>query len=634
MRRSFWLHVVFCTLGILTLWVALEAWGVLRVTLPSRWMYLMAFLPGLLLASLTSRLGMSAIAASPQIPTRETLSPFPPAREDLPTIQPYPTRDEGIPPPPLEPSVAEVSGPLERGPLDEERFCALAESLAEGVTLVEGGQVVYYNRRAVEIFGEVPPHGLRERLLRFAAPGEHPRLLEALEQAEHSGELPAELEYRVLNAESGLRYVRERYIPLRSAGRERVLILTGDISGEKAALQTLEQAVNERTRELSTLLEISHRIASTLELEPLLHLVLDQMQSVVPYSGATLFALEEGQLRPLAYQVPRFSPPRQSLSLPLEEGNPYSQVVLESRPIILTNVGGDTLLLRAWRHCEPQGAPPLFDHASSWMGIPLVVHERVIGLLELCHNRIGYFTQRHAHLAMSIANQVAVAIENAHLYGQARDLAVLEERHRLARELHDSVTQLLYGIGLYAAAARRSLNNGNFSQVTVDLEEIKSNALQALQEMRLLILELDPPLLQKAGLSAALKASLEAIENRAGLQTELILEEVRSLPKNLEWELYRIAMEALTNLVRHAHAQKVSVHVRCGDGWVWMDICDDGVGFEPAQAWQSGGMGLRSMEQRAAQIRGRLQIETRPGAGTRIHVEAPIFGASLTSVPR
>jgi signal transduction histidine kinase len=225
---------------------------------------------------------------------------------------------------------------------------------------------------------------------------------------------------------------------------------------------------------------------------------------------------------------------------------------------------------------------------------------------------------------MTITNQVAVAIENARLYEQAQNLAVLEERHRIARELHDSVTQLLYGICLYCTATSRTMRSGNTALVEQNLSEIKENALQALQEMRLLILELNPPLLQKAGLVAALQASLEVIETRTGLETELNTEGISRLPRAIETELYRIAMEALNNLVRYSHARKVLVDLRASDGAVFMEIRDNGVGFDVAHAGNGGGMGLHNIKQRASLIKGRLEVMSTPGAGTRIIVEAPV----------
>ena len=155
--------------------------------------------------------------------------------------------------------------------------------------------------------------------------------------------------------------------------------------------------------------------------------------------------------------------------------------------------------------------------------------------------------------------------------------------------------------------------------------------MQALQEMRLLILELNPPLLQKHGLVAALKASLESIESRAGLETELRTDGVFRLPRAIEPDIYRIAMEALNNLVRYARAKKVTVDLQTRSDWVFLDICDNGVGFELEYARSGGGMGIHNMEQRANRLGGRLEITSSPGAGTRIKAEIPLLGHAVES---
>jgi PAS domain S-box-containing protein len=509
---------------------------------------------------------------------------------------------------------------------NEERFRNMADNIQEGLTIIENGRLIYLNDRACEIFGDCPDGDILSRIHAFAVPEERPLLDKVIHQAQSSGDFPHELEYWILSKDGARRCVRERYSTSTTEDVTRTFIVTSDITQPVQAYQSLEIAISARTRELSTVLDVSRRIVSTLELEPLLNLILDQIQTVIPFSGAAIFTLEDGQLHAAAYQVPRMPYQDLSLHLSLERAGPYRQVVSDQKVLIIDDIKGDTPLLRAFHESASNLKFPSFEHARSWIGIPLIVRDQVTGLLSLTHTEPKYYTQRHARVAMTIANQVAVAIENARLYEKSQNLAVIEERNRIARELHDSVTQLLYGICLYCTATSRIIRSGNVTQVEENLTEIKDNALQALQEMRLLILELNPPMLQKEGLVAALQASLEAIENRTGLETELKTDGVHRLPRAVEAQLYRIAMEALNNLVRYAQAKKVSVDLRSGDDWIWMEIRDNGVGFDVAKARSSGGMGLQSMEQRARQLKGHLEVISQPGSGTRILVEAPVFG--------
>jgi PAS domain S-box-containing protein len=511
----------------------------------------------------------------------------------------------------------------------EDRFRNLAENVQEGLTILENGKVVYMNDRACQIFGDCPDGNLLDRAHRFALPEEIKRLQDSFSDPDHP---PLELQYWIKRKDSERRCIREHYSISHSNDETRIFIVTSDVTEREQAYQTLEQTVNDRTREFSTVLEISKRIASTLELEPLLNLILDQITSIIPYSAAAIYTLEDGRrLKAVAYQIPGLTSLPSSLTLSLEDAGPFRPAIMEKRVLILEDVNREPPLSYAFKVAGITLSPSIFYRSRSWIGIPLILRNRVTGLLSLTHEEPGYYTETHARLAQAITNQIAIAIENARLYEQAQDLATLEERNRIARELHDSVSQLLYGISLYSTAASRSISKDNVDRVLKNLIEIKDNALQALQEMRLLILELDPPLLQKYGLVAALRASLESIESRAGLETVLKTDGVSRLPSTIEPDLYRIAMEALNNLVRYARAKKVMVELQIVSDWVIMDIRDNGVGFEVEFVENSGGMGIHNMKQRAQRLGGRLDISSGPGAGTHIKAEIPLQGHAMDS---
>ena len=208
--------------------------------------------------------------------------------------------------------------------------------------------------------------------------------------------------------------------------------------------------------------------------------------------------------------------------------------------------------------------------------------------------------------------------------GQAQELAIAKERNRLARDLHDSVAQALYGLTLQTEAASRQLAAGRLEKVAGYLGEIRQSAQHSLQEARLLIFELRPPILEQEGLAAALKARLEDVEARSGLQTQLNLDELERLPDAVETGLYRIAQECLNNILKHAQADQVILNVRRDLNRVTLEIIDDGNGFDPALARQQGGMGLEGMQARAEQIGGQLSIQSAAGAGTRVKVEVPL----------
>jgi signal transduction histidine kinase len=253
--------------------------------------------------------------------------------------------------------------------------------------------------------------------------------------------------------------------------------------------------------------------------------------------------------------------------------------------------------------------------------VPLVLKERIIGMLVLNSRDVRVFTLHHAALALAIANQAAIAIENARLYEQARALAALEERQKLARELHDSVSQALYGISLGIHTARTALERDP-SQLAEPLDYVLSLSEAALAEMRALIFELRPESLETEGLVSALTKQAASLHARHHIlvSTELCAEP--DLPLKVKQDLYRIAQEALHNVVKHAHASKVSLHLEQTTEGVLLEMRDDGVGFDTTASFP-GHLGLRSMRERVMNMGGMFEIESVPEAGTRICVRIP-----------
>jgi len=230
---------------------------------------------------------------------------------------------------------------------------------------------------------------------------------------------------------------------------------------------------------------------------------------------------------------------------------------------------------------------------------------------------------RTAELRREIAQRTQV--EEA-LRQREREKAITEERNRLARELHDSVTQALYGVTLYSDAAAGHLALGHTDRAAEHLQELQDTAQEALAEMRLLIFELRPPILEELGLVAALQSRLQAVEGRAGLRTEFKTNLDGRLPPDVEEGLYRIALEALNNALKYAQARNIKVHLRQDEpGWteparVTLEIADDGIGFDRATARERGGIGLSAMEERAVELGATLAIESETGNGCRVVV--------------
>ena len=259
-------------------------------------------------------------------------------------------------------------------------------------------------------------------------------------------------------------------------------------------------------------------------------------------------------------------------------------------------------------------------HFRSTMGVPLIVKDALYGGMMFYYQEQREFSEEEFRLGMMLGDQAALAIENSRLRAQAELVAVVKERERLARELHDSVTQSLYSVTLLSEAGRQLVEAGDLARVEGYLERLGEISQQALKEMRLLVYELRPLVLRREGLAGALQQRLDAVEKRAGVEARLLVEGEGELPASIEEALYRIAQEALNNALKHAGANSVTVYVRNRDGYIELEVIDDGAGFDPSTAGEDGGLGLTSMRERAEKVGGMLDITSVLREGTRVKI--------------
>jgi signal transduction histidine kinase len=385
--------------------------------------------------------------------------------------------------------------------------------------------------------------------------------------------------------------------------------------------EQLEQRVAERTRELSSLLEISHTMASTLQLKPLLGLILEQLKLVIDSTGASIFTVEGEELVLLDHRDPVSHEHLVPLRVPVKHLGLLWEALRARESIIVPDLREETPLAQAVRVAMGELREPTLQEVHAWMAVPLILRDQVSGMLVLTSSQEQAFTERHATLALAIANQAAIAIENARLYAQAQELAALEERQKLARELHDSVSQALYGIALGAHTARTLLDRDP-GLVADPLEYILSLAKAGLAEMRALIFELRPESLETEGLVSALLKQAAALQARHEVPVETELCDEPSLSLKVKQELYRVAQEALHNTIKHAGASQVHVRLGRTAETIMLEIRDNGVGFDSASSFP-GHLGLLSMRERLKNLGGVLSIESTPGQGTTIRARVP-----------
>ena len=255
----------------------------------------------------------------------------------------------------------------------------------------------------------------------------------------------------------------------------------------------------------------------------------------------------------------------------------------------------------------------LRNHAS----VPLRSGDRFVGIMNVATTDWDLFKPEDLQLLSAVGNQMGVSIERARLSDQARRLAVLEERSRIARELHDSVTQTLFSLGLTSEAALKLIPKDP-ARAAKHVESVNELAKDALSELREMIDEMRPPLLDDEGLGAA----IQRISERLTLPALVKVEGEHWPSPEVEVVLYWIAREALQNISRHASAAHVEVSLELHESETVLVVCDDGAGFDPSDS-RASGFGLSSMRARAEECGGSISIRSEPSHGARVHVRIP-----------
>jgi signal transduction histidine kinase len=257
------------------------------------------------------------------------------------------------------------------------------------------------------------------------------------------------------------------------------------------------------------------------------------------------------------------------------------------------------------------------------VGAPLRAKGKSVGVLSVIGSDGREFSAEAVTLLGSIADQVGIAVENAQLYQQTEELAVAEERQRLAREIHDTLAQGFTGINIQLEAVESALETGQQKVALERLSRARKLANQSLAEARRSVWALRSVSLEEKKLADALRDSVRGLTTGTGLTLTIdAVDNLARFPVELETDLLRIAQEAVMNVVKHAQAQHLDIRLSCEDRQIELQIKDDGRGFlvdlaKPARQ-DGSGFGLIAMRERIARHGGTLQINSRPQRGTNI----------------
>lgn len=390
---------------------------------------------------------------------------------------------------------------------------------------------------------------------------------------------------------------------------EVVASLLGSLLRREALLNTLEEKVAERTRELSAFFDMAMLAGEAQELTDIMQPALVKIMEVSASEAALIHLYDEDQ--PALKLVAQRGLPKeyhsQLQTMPMDES---LRVWMSGTSDDLWSSGSATLPVAF--------VLPTFQSATY---ISLRARSRILGLLSCYRLSELSYTPYQVFFLNAVGEQIGLAVENFRLRLKAEEAATIQERQRLARELHDAVSQSLYSLTLFARSGRDAVESGDQAKLMESLEQLEINSLAALKEMRLLLYQLRSLALEQGGLVQAIESRFNLVERRSGTQADISVDENVKLSDRVEQELFLLITEALNNALKHANANQVSVRLKPENGHMVLVVWNDGRSFDPSQAL--GGMGLENMRERANALGGQLTISSQPGSGTWVRVEIP-----------
>ena len=382
-------------------------------------------------------------------------------------------------------------------------------------------------------------------------------------------------------------------------------------------IQRLEEQVAERTHQLAAFLDMAMLNDQAQELTDVLQPILHSIAQIIACDACGIYVFDETQ---------------SSLRLVAERGIPsgfqqtFGEFRIDARFASWLEETGTERIPGSQEYGLSLPEAFCIPEYRSFVTSRLTAGSKLLGLL-ICYTLAPRpFSVFQENLLAAFGNLLGIIVENQRLRNEAEALAALEERQRLAREIHDAISQSVYSLSLFARSAQDALDEGDQENLAAYLLDLETTALQAMREMRLLIYQLRDTG-QENDLATALDTRFKQVENRLGIQTRRELQDGLTLPAQAQHEVWRVIIEALNNVVKHANATQVVVQVSCSDDNLEITIQDDGAGFVGLES--SPGMGIKNMRQRAESLRGQLEIVSLPEQGTRVTLRTPLADLDL-----
>jgi signal transduction histidine kinase/HAMP domain-containing protein len=395
----------------------------------------------------------------------------------------------------------------------------------------------------------------------------------------------------------------------------------------KESYSNLEQKVIERTEkerqraeQLRTINEVSRKISSIVNLDELLAYVGNLLRQTFHFYNVNIFLFEPSSGK-LMLKTLHFSGQKNvipvGVPLEMDEEGVIGKAARSGEYVLVNDLAAEP----GYKKSEN------LSETKSELAVPVRMGGRVLGVLDIESAEVEGFDEADVFTAQTLADQLAVAIENARLYQETRSLAVTEERNRMAREIHDTLAQGFTGIILQLEATEQALGETS-EDVQKHLNQARSLARKSLAEARRSVWNLSPQALEQLRLDEAIKHEVERFKQDNGIQAIYTqYGERRDIPPEMGTALFRICQESLANIAKHAQATQAEVTLNFEGSEIDLTVKDNGIGFAPepnGKISKSGGFGLISMRERAVGQSGKFEIQSEKGEGTMIRVSIPL----------
>ena len=372
-------------------------------------------------------------------------------------------------------------------------------------------------------------------------------------------------------------------------------------------------ALEKRNQEIQALYQADERILRNVSLNQVFQTLVDVAVDTLNADRSVVFAWDEKHTKVLPRVSRGFSPETLKV-FEFKKGEGVIGRVLET--------GQPTIVRQIELNDFPEEirAALIVEGIRSFIHIPIIVDNKIVGVFNIGFTKPSLLGDDITRLFSALTHRASISIANMELFEQTKDLAVMEERNRLARDLHDSAKQKAFA-ALAQLGTVRGILNGNINGATMHLNEAENLVSDVIQELTFLVQEIYPIALQEKGLPTVLREYTFEWGNRNDIKVNLMLQKERRLPLAIEQAIYRVTQESLANVARHSQANRVDISLMYNGGTLQLSVADDGRGFDVGLKGQ--GLGIRSMRERVSSIHGTVQIQSAPGQGTRIIVQVP-----------